>query len=261
MRRKLILTMTFTMLGLGVFLADTPQAQAAPVVLITGSSRGIGFELTRVYAERGWNVIATCRTPATAKTLQGLAAEFDNIIIEELDVTDHAEIDALAQKYEGTPIDVLLNNAGISGGRENQIFGAFNYETYNAVMDVNVIGPLKMAEAFVGHVEASGQKKIINISSTQGSITTNFGGQYFYRASKAALNMVMRTLSIELKDRGITVAILAPGFVRTDFTKGIDLPIMIDPDESAAAVVANIDEYTIEDTGTFIKHTGEGSPW
>ena len=73
--------------------------------------------------------------------------------------------------------------------------------------------------------------------------------------------MVMRTLAIELKDKGITVGILAPGFVRTDFTKGIDLPIMINPDESAAAVVAVIDDYTFEDTGTFIKHTGEESPW
>ncbi len=255
--------LTIAAAAFSMWLQAVPLAQAAdePTVLITGSSRGIGFEITKVYAERGWNIIATARNPDNAEALQGLAANYDNITLETLDVTDHAEIDALATKYDGTAIDVLLNNAGISGGSENQKFGELNYPTYNTVMDVNVIGPLKIAEVFVDHVAASEQKKIINISSTQGSITSNFGGQYFYRASKSALNMVMSTLAIELKGKDITVGIVAPGFVRTDFTKGLDLPMMIDADESAAAVVAVIDEYTIEDTGTFIKHTGEESPW
>jgi NAD(P)-dependent dehydrogenase (short-subunit alcohol dehydrogenase family) len=244
----------------GILGADRLAADA-PTVLITGSSRGIGLEITRRYAEKGWRVIATCRKPDKATELQAVAAEYPDVTIDRLDVTDFEMIDALAEKYAGTPIDVLLNNAGISGGSENQVFGEFKYDVYDKVMAVNVLGPLRMSEAFIEHVAASEQKKIINITSGQGSITNTFGGQYFYRASKAALNMVMRTLSVELKKQGITVGLLSPGFVRTDFTKGLDFPFMITPEESAEAVVKLIDNYTIEDTGTFVRHTGEPFPW
>jgi NAD(P)-dependent dehydrogenase (short-subunit alcohol dehydrogenase family) len=247
--------------GTGVFGTTELVAADAPTVLITGSNRGIGLELARGYAKKGWQVIATCRKPEKATELQEIAADYPNVAIERLDVTDFEEIDALAEKYRNVPIDVLLNNAGISGGSENQKFGEFNFEAYNKVMAVNVIGPLKMAEAFIEHVEASEQKKIISITSTQGSIARTFGGIYFYRASKAALNMVMKTLSIELRKRGVTVGLVAPGFVRTDFTKGLDFPMMISPEESAAAVIGVIDNDTIEQSGTFVRHTGEEAPW
>jgi NAD(P)-dependent dehydrogenase (short-subunit alcohol dehydrogenase family) len=245
----------------GLILAPPAMATDAPTVLISGSSRGIGLEITRRYAEKGWRVIATCRTPASATALQEIADKHANVSIDRLDVTDFEQIDALAAKYSDTPIDVLLNNAGISGGSEAQQFGEFDFPVFNEVMAVNVIGPLRMSEAFIDNVAASEQKKIINIASGQGSITRNFGGQYFYRASKSALNMVMRTLSIELKKKGITVGLLSPGFVRTDFTKGLDLPMMISPEESAEAVVALIDNYTFDDTGTYVRHTGEPIPW
>ena len=250
------------LLTLLVLLGVSGGAVAAePTVLITGSSRGIGLELARQYAQGGWQVIATCRTPSKAADLQAIADKHDNLIIEQLDVTDHQMIDALAAKYRGRPIDVLLSNAGISGGRDTQTFGEMQYPVYQQVMDVNVLGPLKMAEAFIGHVSASEQKKIINITSTQGSIARSFGGQYFYRASKAALNMVMHTLSIELKKRGITVGLVSPGFVHTDFTEGLDFPMMIMPEESATSVIATIDKYGLEQTGTFVRHTGEPTPW
>jgi NAD(P)-dependent dehydrogenase (short-subunit alcohol dehydrogenase family) len=232
-----------------------------PTVLITGSSRGIGLEITRQYAMKGWNVIATCRTPSNATQLQAIADEFSNVKIEQLDVTDFDMIDGLAEKYKDQPIDVLLNNAGISGGRENQQFGNLQYEVYNQVMAVNVLGPLKMVETFMPNVEASDQKKIISISSGQGSISSTFGGQYFYRASKAALNMVMRSLAVEKKKEGITIGLVSPGFVRTDFTKGLDFPMMITPEESGAAVVAVIDNYGLKQTGTHVRHTGEPQKW
>lgn len=250
-----IVMLTIGMASVAALAAD------APTVLITGSSRGIGLEITRRYAQQGWRVIATCRTPAKALALQEIADAHPNVSIDALDVTDFAQIDALAAKYADTPIDVLLNNAGISGGRDAQNFGEFDYPVFNEVMAVNVLGPLKMSEAFVGNVAASQQKKIINITSGQGSITRNFGGQYFYRASKAALNMVMRTMSIELKKKGITVGLLSPGFVRTDFTKGLDFPMMITPQESAAAVVSLIESYTLADTGTYVRNNGEPIPW
>ncbi|MEZ5565387.1 MAG: SDR family oxidoreductase [Gammaproteobacteria bacterium] len=246
-----------------LFQTSTGLAADSPTVLITGSSRGIGLELARQYAERGWHVIATARTPGKAKALQEIASRHPNVTLEALDVTNHAQIDALAKKYQGKPIDVLLNNAGISGADEMGSFGHLDYAVYNKVHAVNVIGPLKMAEAFLPNVAASQQKKIINITSTEGSIGSvkTRGGSYFYRSSKAALNMAMRSLSLDLKRQGITVGLVSPGFVKDDFTKGIDLPIMITPQESAAAVIKVIDDYDLAKTGTFIRHTGAGAPW
>ena len=252
---------TALLLLAGCIASGLAWSADAPTVLITGSSRGIGLELARGYAERGWNVIATCRTPSKALALTAIAEQHPNVVIEELDVTDYAEIDRLAAKYTDKPIDVLLNNAGISGGSENQEFGNLQYDVYFHVHAVNVVGPLKLAEAFYDNVASSEQKKIISITSTQGSIARNFGGNMFYRSSKSALNMVMNTLAIELKKKGITVGLVSPGFVRTDFTKGLDFPMMITPQESAAAVIAVIDEYGIEKTGTFMRHTGQEAPW
>lgn len=240
------------------------QAATSPTVLITGSSRGIGLELARQYAERGWNVIATCRKPAEAKVLQEIAAKRKNVTIEPLDVTDFATVDALAAKYKGKPIDVLLNNAGISGDSDAQAFGKLKYDVYNQVHAVNVLGPLKVAEAFIENVAAGDQKKIINITSTQGSIarvSPATGGNIFYQSSKAALNMVMHSLALQLKPRGITVGLVSPGFVKDDFTKGLDLPMMITPEQSATAVIKVIDDYTIDKAGSFMRHTGDIAPW
>ena len=251
----------FVILLLGLLQASAGRAADTPTVLITGASRGIGLELARQYAGRGWQVVATARTPKEATALMAIAKEHANVSVEALDVTDHAQIDALAAKYKGRPIDVLLNNAGIAGGSEAGTFGKLKYDEYDKVHAVNVVGPLKMAEAFLPNVAASQQKKIISITSTQGSISRSTGGGYFYRSSKAALNMVMHSLAIDLKPQGITVGLVSPGFVRTDFTKGIDLPIMITAEQSATAVIKVIDGYDLAKTGTFMRHTGEEAAW
>ena len=117
----------------------------------------------------GWGVIATCRNPATADALQALAETHDYVIIEQLDVTDFDEMDELAARYKGIPIDVLLNNAGILGGNDRQKFGRFDYTAFDEIMAVNVVGPIRMVELFVDNVALSEQKKIINISSSVGS--------------------------------------------------------------------------------------------
>jgi NAD(P)-dependent dehydrogenase (short-subunit alcohol dehydrogenase family) len=237
-------------------------AAEAPMVLITGANRGIGLELARQYAERGWNVIATARVPAEATGLKAIAAKHPGLVIEALDVTNHAQVDALAAKYRGRPIDILLNNAGISGGNENAKFGQMNYDAYYNVHAVNVVGPVKMAEAFLPNVAASAQKKIINITSGQGSIAKTWGCCYFYRSSKAALNMMMRNIALELKPKGITVGLISPGFVRdTGMTQGLNLPMMITPQESAASVIRVIDGYDLSKTGTFLEHDGSEWPW
>ncbi len=246
-----------------VGLAPLPDAHAIepPTVMITGSNRGIGLELARQYAERGWNVIATARRPEAAEDLKAIREQHPRLSIVQLDVTDHARIDALAAEYRNRPIDILINNAGISGGHENAKFGEMNYDVYYQVHAVNVIGPTKMAEAFLDNVAISEQKKIINITSGQGSIAKTWGCCTFYRASKAALNMMMRNLSLELKEQGITVGLISPGFVKTGFTPGLNLPMMITPEESAQKVIAVIDDYDLTKTGTFLGKDGQQWPW
>lgn len=247
-------------------LAPAPDP-VKPTVLITGASRGIGFELARQYAELGWGVIATCRDPAGAGALQALAAKHPNLTVEQLDVADFESMDALAERYKGVPIDVLINNAGILGGNDRQKFGTFDYTAFNEVMAVNVIGPLRMAELFVDNVAASEQKKIMNISSVVGSVQMTFGGQNFYRASKAALNMSMATLAKELrraKEPGrneIIIGLIHPGVVATDFAKNVPIP-MISPEESAAAVIKVITAFSSpKQSGDFMSYTGKELPW
>ncbi|MGI9329659.1 MAG: SDR family oxidoreductase, partial [Gammaproteobacteria bacterium] len=254
-----------TMLNrLGLVFALLPAlclAAPEPTVLITGANRGIGLELARQYAARDWQVIATARRPEAAEELRVIQAEYPLLTIVQLDVTDHARIDSLAAEYANRPIDILINNAGISGGHDNARFGKMNYETYYQVHAVNVIGPIKMAEAFLPNISLSEQKKIINISSGQGSIAETWGCCNFYRSSKSALNMISRNLSLELKRKGITVGIISPGFVRTNFTPGLNHPAMISPEQSASMVIAVIDEYDLEKTGTFLAHDGRELPW
>ncbi len=212
-------------------------------------------------------MIATCRTPEEANELLALTALYPNVTIEELDVTDFAEMDALAARYEGVPIDVLINNAGILGGNDRQKFGTFDYDAFNEVMAVNVIGAVRMTEVFLDNVALSEQKKIMNISSAVGSIQMTFGGQNFYRSSKAALNMSMRTIAKELRrsetpgHNEIIIGLIHPGVVATDFAKNVPIP-MISPEESATGVISVIDGYTeIKQSGDFMSYTGGELPW
>jgi len=239
------------------------QTTPAPTVLITGSNRGIGLEFARAYAAKGWHVIATCRHPDTADALKALAAQHPNVTIEALDVTDLAAIDALAAKYKDTPIDVLLNNAGILGGLDTQKFGQLDYPMFYKVMAVNYTGPLKMAEAFLDNVSASNQKKIITVTSSQGSIKMARGhGGYFYKASKAAVNMAMRTMSKEVAKRGVIIGLIDPGAVDTDLMKPIHLPFPLTPPAKAVSeLIPVIDSFTLKNTGDVIQHNGKPLPW
>jgi NAD(P)-dependent dehydrogenase (short-subunit alcohol dehydrogenase family) len=234
-----------------------------PTVLITGSNRGIGLAFAQRYAETGWRVIATCRKPDEAEALQSLAKQFpDSVIIEQLDVADFAQVDALAAKYRGEPVDLLLNNAGISGGSGNQVFGKMDFEVFADVLRVNTIAPLKVSEAFFEHVQASREKKIMTVSSSQGSIgMVKQPRLYFYRASKAALNMEMKNLALQLKRRGITVGMVNPGMTDTDFMAGLPKRMLRPPTDAANDMMRNIDGMTVETTGGFIQYDGEPLPW
>ncbi len=234
-----------------------------PTVLITGSNRGLGLEFARQYAARGWQVIATCRKPEAATELKALMKEYPGkLVIERLDVADFDQVDALAERYKGRPIDVLLNNAGITGGMQNQIFGEMDFDVFKMVLTVNSIAPLKISESFYPNVRASHDKKIIAVSSSQGSI--GFIKQprlYFYRASKAALNMEMRNLAFQLKRRGIIVGMVNPGPTDTDMMAGLPKKMLRSPAQAVSDMIRNIDGLTIETTGSFLQYDGTLLPW
>jgi NAD(P)-dependent dehydrogenase (short-subunit alcohol dehydrogenase family) len=225
-----------------------------PTVLITGASRGIGLELAKQYAADGWSVVATARDPRNADGLKALKGD---IRIEALEVTDQKQIAALAKALKGTAIDVLLNNAGMLTGYES--FGATDTESWLKTLHVNSIAPLKLTEALVEHVAASQQKKVAAITSGMGSMGGHAStGAYAYRSSKAALNMVMVTAANELRARGISVAVISPGWVKTDMGgPGATLPVK----QSAAGIRKVIDRLNVGISGQFFNHSGENLPW
>jgi NAD(P)-dependent dehydrogenase (short-subunit alcohol dehydrogenase family) len=238
-----------------------------PTVLITGGNRGLGFEFTRQYADKGWTVIATARNPDGAEALQALAAENPNIMIEKLDVTDLENIDALAEKYKDQPLDVLLNNAGLSGSPSpKQLFKRLDYPSFDAFMHTNALGPLKMSEAFLPHVQAGRMKRMVTISSLGGSFSARDSmppGTMFYRASKSALNMLMVNVAGSVSKFDITVVLLNPGLVDTQgvltemnekMNMGLDLVPIAD---SIAGMINVIDTATLVNSGTIYQWTGK----
>lgn len=237
-------------------------------VLVSGANRGIGLQLATNYAERGWTVIATARKPKMAKELNELADQYPSVSVEYMDLTDHKGIDKLAKKLDGIAIDVLLNNAAMLGAPSAQDYGSFNYEVMRRVYEVNTVGTMKMSEAFYDNVNASEQKKIVAITSLQGSIAGARDPLIpFYKMSKTALNMGMKNISRRVKKQKITVALISPGAVDTQMMNsaldyaGFKGGFLITPEESAEAVINIIDQYNFDLSGTFMSHRGDVIPW
>lgn len=232
-----------------------------PTVLVTGASRGLGREFVRQYAAAGWQVIACARNP---DTMSDLASE--STVLQKLDLLDPANIAALADALANRPIDVLLNNAGTIGsqsfathGLNVQRFGHSDYTDWEHVFRVNVLGPMRMAEAFVEHVAASNRKTIVTLTSMVGSISTNVsGGLYAYRSSKAAANAIMKSMSIDLAARGIIATPIHPGWAKTDMG-GPSAPL--DPVDAVAGVRRVIERLTPENAGRFWQFDGTEMPW
>ncbi len=252
-----------------------PSAASADTVLITGANSGLGLEFVKQYAAKGWTVIATHRRDGVPESLAAVVAEHPNVRVERMDVESAEEIGALAAKLAGVPIDVLINNAGIysdrsvcsddtcRGAGDTQSFGNTNYELFDQIMAVNVRGPLLVSEAFVDNVRAGTEKKIVSISSTNGSITFTLGGSgaIAYRASKAALNREMQLVAVHLKNEGITVLLLHPGAVLTERQADLTFPGMIEMQPSVSGMIEQIAKATIADTGRFIQYDGATAPW
>ncbi len=231
-------------------------------VLITGSNSGLGLEFARQYANENWRVVATCRRPEAADDLKALAGDIE---VRALDVADFDAVDRLAADLDGTPIDILILNAGRT--KRPQEIGNMDYDIFAEIFRINTMAPLKIAEALVENVAASEQKKIMAISSRLGSITFataadrtfDLRGPYYpYRVTKAALNMVMRTMAAELAPRGILTASLCPGWVRTRM--GGD-NATYSTEESVGWMRRIIDRLTPEDSGAFFCHEGDKYPF
>ncbi|MFT4551895.1 MAG: NAD(P)-dependent dehydrogenase (short-subunit alcohol dehydrogenase family) [Chlamydiales bacterium] len=230
-----------------------------PTVMVTGANRGLGLEFSRQYLGKGWKVLATCREPEAAKTLQDLHSEFgDSLRVYSLDLSKQNDIEELKKEIEGEALDVLINNAGVYYGR-SQSFGDINYDDWEKTMQVNLMAPVKMAEVFLENLLKGEKKCLVNITSLMGSITDNQGGgSYLYRSSKAALNAVIKSISIDLKNQGVIATVLHPGWVKTDMGGPNAL---ISPEESIQGMCKVIDQLTLEKSGKFFRYDGNEIPW
>ena len=218
-------------------------------VLVTGANRGIGLELVRQHTARGDSVIAAVRSRADVlEAIEGVR------IIDGVDVSDGDAILALADRLEGVSIDRLINNAGIL---TRETLDALSFERILRQFEVNALGPLRVTAALLPCLGPGA--KVGVITSRMGSIADNTSGaRYGYRMSKAAVNMAGVSLAHDLKDRGIAVALLHPGFVRTAMTGHQGF---IDAPEAAAGLIARLDDLTLETSGGFWHAQGERLPW
>jgi NAD(P)-dependent dehydrogenase (short-subunit alcohol dehydrogenase family) len=227
-------------------IAPAWAAQRTPTVLVTGANRGIGLEFARQYAARGWRVIATARDPAGARELLALAK---------------ASATALAAKYRGQPIDLLINNAGLTGdfrGKGQQL-GSLDYAEGEAMMAVNAFGPLRVSEAFYANVRNSDQKKIVAITALLGVHSFNYGGfdgAYWYKVTKAAMNAAMANLAREAAKDGVVVALLTPGEVAVEKVRNPG-PEFITPEVSIRGMIGVIDGLGLDDSGAIIRYNGK----
>jgi NAD(P)-dependent dehydrogenase (short-subunit alcohol dehydrogenase family) len=228
-------------------------------VLITGANRGLGLEFAAEYAADGWQVFAACRSPAGAGRLKDLARNAgDRVSVLAMDVTDMESIRKAAMHLKDATIDVLINNAGISGPR-GQTTGNVDYGAWAHVFDVNTLGPLRVLEAFIDQLARSERKLVVTITSGMGSIADNTsGGSIPYRSSKAAVNMVMRSAAIDLAPHHVTCVLLSPGWVRTDMG-GPDARLT--PQQSVSAMRGLIAKLGPEDSGKFFHYDGRQYPW
>ena len=238
-------------------------------ILITGANRGIGLALTETYLAHGDAVIATCRNPVKAAALQALLNENKNLSILPLDVTDAQSIAALVNALDGQPIDILINNAGILSGSNprltsmdsdpGQTLGSLDPAGWETLFRANTIAPIMVTQALLSNLKQGKTRKIAMISSSWGSITTMDEEVFMgYGSSKAALNFATKSIALALQKDSFVVVSLSPGWVRTDMgSQEADLT----PQESAARLMRVIDALTPEQTGHFIRHTGELIPW
>jgi len=236
-----------------------PKGDAMATILITGANRGLGLEFARQYLAEGDAVIAATRNPGAAHRLRQLERDSKGrLSVVEADVADSASVRRAAANVPASAIDILINCAGVMGG-DGQTIGSIDYHEWMRVLDVNVLGPMRMCEAFLDRVAQSGGRLIVTITSGMGSLADNTsGGSIAYRTSKAAVNMAMRTAAIDLRARGISCVVINPGWVKTDMG-GPNAKLT--PEQSITAMRRVISELGPDDSGRFYNYDGREYPW
>ena len=217
--------------------------------MVTGTNRGIGLEYCRQLKEQGNEVIAVCRSASSQLLSLGIQVETD------IDLTSEAAVNSLVEKLDGKKIDVLINNAGIV---ERISLDNLDRDSIRRQFEVNAIAPLNFTAALLPNLKNG--SKVILMTSRMGSIDDNTsGGSYGYRMSKVALSMAGKSLSVDLKPKGIAVAILHPGLVQTRMTNFSQAGITTET--SVKGLLARIEELNLDNTGTFWHQNGEILPW
>ncbi len=218
------------------------------ISVVTGSNRGIGLALCQQLAARGGTVLAACRE--SSAELAALRVE----VVSEVDISTERGTDVLKRAVGERPIELLINNAG---KLDNETLGALDFASIRRQFEVNALGPLRITEALLERLTVGA--KVALITSRMGSVQDNSSGAYYgYRMSKAALNMAGKSLALDLNARGVAVAMLHPGFVRTEMT---GLGGGIEPGEAARGLLERIDALTLANSGSFWHMNGERLPW
>ncbi|MCF7989568.1 MAG: SDR family oxidoreductase [Thiohalocapsa sp.] len=229
-------------------------------ILITGSNRGLGLELTRQYAEDAWQVFATCRHPADACELHALAGRHSGISIHRLDVTSPDDMRAIARELRGEALDVLFNNAGVylEERYDAPRLGAVRYEEWRRTLEVNTLGAVRVTEALLPNLLSAPKPVVATMTSHMGSIDDiDMPGSLYYRSSKAALNAAMQVLSAELAPKNVGLLLLHPGGVRTRMGPSDG----IGADESVRGLRRRLEEFSLEQSGRFVRYDGTEMPW
>ena len=234
-------------------------------VFITGANRGIGLEFVKQYMAEGSVIHACCRRPGGAAELKSLEkAHRNQLHVHALDVTRTEAVQRLAGALSETPIDILINNAGVFGPRAEadkdprQSLGQLDEEIIAKVMRINAIAPLVVSQAFTEHVARSQEKRFVAISSSMASIAEGGQGNYAYRMSKTALNMAMATLARDLEPRGVAVGVFCPGWVKTEMG-GPDAPQTVE--QSVSGLRRLIDSLQGGHPARFQLFDGSPIPW
>ncbi|MBU2917207.1 SDR family oxidoreductase [Psychrosphaera sp. F3M07] len=216
--------------------------------VITGANRGIGLALSQQLAAKGWDIIAICRSES--EEIEAIAS----MVISGIDVTNPEDIQQIKKVIGDQQVDLLINNAGLL---KDEVLGKIDYDSLREQFEINALSPLQVTEALIPNMVVG--SKIANITSRMGSIADNdSGGRYGYRASKAALNAIGKSLAEDLKTKGIAVAQLHPGWVQT---RMVEFSGLITTEQSAAGLIERIEQLDLSTSGGFWHSNGEELPW
>ncbi len=227
-------------------------------VLITGAGRGIGLQLVKEFIERGHEVIGTVRSLQGKENINRLSEECGREVeVYEVEVTSKESVEQFSNHLNNREIDILINNAGVIGGDNQEVTG-FDFAEWSKTFEVNAVSPMRMTLSLLPAIRQSQKPKIVTISSIMGSLARERTGSIAYRSSKAAVNKAMQCLALELKSEGIGVYLMHPGWVRTEMG-GPEADISVE--ESAAGIAQTILTFTIEDSAKFWQYDGALLEW